>query len=63
MREALELWRGPALVDVAEMPFAPGPAARLEELRLSALEDRIEADLAADLAAGRQPDVVADWTV
>jgi pentatricopeptide repeat protein len=42
LREALGLWRGPALMDVAES-FAASTA-RLEELRLTALEDRIEAD-------------------
>jgi DNA-binding SARP family transcriptional activator len=45
-REALGLWRGPALVDVADRSFAVGEAARLEELRLNTLECRIEADLA-----------------
>src|SRR5207244_5161808 len=43
---ALALWRGPALADLAWGPFAPAEAARLEELRLAALADRIEADLA-----------------
>src|SRR5438132_1225507 len=43
---ALALWRGPALADLAWEPFAQAEAARLEELRLAALEDRIEADLA-----------------
>ncbi len=46
LREALRLWRGPALADVADAPFAAGPVARLEELRLAATEDRIETDLA-----------------
>ncbi|MFE3455606.1 BTAD domain-containing putative transcriptional regulator [Nonomuraea sp. NPDC059194] len=45
LREALGLWRGPALADVLGLPFAEGEAARLEELRLGALEDRVEADL------------------
>jgi predicted ATPase/DNA-binding SARP family transcriptional activator len=43
--EALALWRGPALADVADEGFAAGAAARLEELRLTAMHDRIEADL------------------
>jgi predicted ATPase/DNA-binding SARP family transcriptional activator len=47
LREALALWRGPALADAAGAHFAQAAAARLEELRLGALEDRIEADLAA----------------
>jgi DNA-binding SARP family transcriptional activator len=44
-REALALWRGPALAEFRE-PFAETEARRLEELRLSCLEDRIDADLA-----------------
>ncbi|MEV0198426.1 BTAD domain-containing putative transcriptional regulator [Nonomuraea sp. NPDC050691] len=50
-RAALRLWRGPALADVAAMPFAAGPAARLEELRLTALGARIATDLARQDAA------------
>ena len=46
LREALSLWRGPALADFAYEPFAQAPIVRLEELRLTALEDRIDADLA-----------------
>ena len=45
LRDALALWRGPALAEFAYESFAQGPAARLEELRLGALERRIEADL------------------
>ena len=44
--EALELWRGPALAEFGE-PFAAPEAARLEELRLTCVEDRVDADLAA----------------
>jgi DNA-binding SARP family transcriptional activator len=44
-RAALELWRGPALADLAYEPFATAHAERLEELRLAAVEDRIEAEL------------------
>jgi DNA-binding SARP family transcriptional activator/tetratricopeptide (TPR) repeat protein len=47
LREALALWRGPALADFAYEPFAEHEIARLEELRLVALEERIEADIAA----------------
>lgn len=47
LREALALWRGPALADLAFEPFAQNEAARLEELRLLALEERIEAELEA----------------
>ncbi|MEU8017419.1 BTAD domain-containing putative transcriptional regulator [Micromonospora parva] len=43
LSEALELWRGAALADV---PGAPAQAARLDELRLATIEDRVEADLA-----------------
>jgi hypothetical protein len=46
LRDALALWRGPALADVAYEPFAQAPILRLEELRQAAVEDRIEADLA-----------------
>ena len=46
LREALALWRGPPLADLAYEPFAAAPVARLEELRLAALEQRIEAELA-----------------
>jgi DNA-binding SARP family transcriptional activator len=42
---ALGLWRGPPLADFAFEPFAQAQIARLEELRLGALEDRIAADL------------------
>ena len=50
--EALALWRGPALADVAAARFAGAAVARFEELRLGAIEDRIEADLRGG-AAGR----------
>jgi DNA-binding SARP family transcriptional activator len=45
LREALALWRGPALAEFGE-PFAAIESMRLEELRLACLEDRIDADLA-----------------
>ena len=45
LREALGLWRGPALADFLYEPFAQASILRLEQLRLAALEDRIEADL------------------
>ena len=51
LRQALDLWRGPALADFAYDPFAQAEIARLEELRLDAIEDRIEADLALGGAA------------
>ncbi len=42
----IQLTRGPALADLAWEPLAQGEVVRLEELRLAALEDRIDADLA-----------------
>jgi YVTN family beta-propeller protein len=44
--EALSLWRSRPLDDLDDAPFARHERDRLEELRLAALEDRIEADLA-----------------
>ena len=55
LAEALGLWRGPALADIAE-PFARHERARLEELRLAALEWRLE----ADLALGRHRELVGE---
>ncbi|TYK52240.1 BTAD domain-containing putative transcriptional regulator [Actinomadura decatromicini] len=49
LRAALRLWRGPALADAADAAFAAAPIARLEELRLAAVEDRVDAELAAGL--------------
>ena len=46
LRDALALWRGDALAEVSFEPFAQCDIARLNELRLTALEDRIAADLA-----------------
>jgi len=45
LREALELWRGPALAEFRDEPFADAAARRLAELRLYALEERIDAEL------------------
>ncbi|WP_046263246.1 BTAD domain-containing putative transcriptional regulator [Streptomyces sp. WM6386] len=53
---ALDLWRGAALADVLEAPFAGAAAARLDELRAAAVEDRFD----AELRAGRYADVLAD---
>ncbi|MEV7170031.1 BTAD domain-containing putative transcriptional regulator [Streptomyces sp. NPDC093224] len=52
LREGLELWRGPALLDVAGSASFRAPVTRLTELRMAALEDRIEADLR--LGRGRE---------
>jgi DNA-binding SARP family transcriptional activator/tetratricopeptide (TPR) repeat protein len=56
LREALALWRGPPLGDLEYEPFARGEIARLEELRLTALEDRID----AEHALGRHADSVGE---
>ena len=56
LADALALWRGPALADVAAEPFARVEAARLDELRLSALEARIE----AQLALGRHGEIIPE---
>jgi peptide/nickel transport system substrate-binding protein len=56
LEEALGLWRGPPLADFAYEPFAQDEIRRLEELRLSGLEDRFE----ADLALGRHEEVVVE---
>ena len=45
LREALGLWRGPALADFGYEPFAQAELARLEEARLAAAEDWIDAEL------------------
>ncbi|WP_051893537.1 BTAD domain-containing putative transcriptional regulator [Streptomyces erythrochromogenes] len=58
LREALELWRGPALLDVAGSDFFRAPVARLSELRAAVLEDRIE----ADLRVGRGRELTAELT-
>jgi DNA-binding SARP family transcriptional activator len=52
LREALALWRGPALAEFAYERFAQAEIARLEELRLVSLEERIERDLARGSDAG-----------
>lgn len=56
MREALSLWRGPALADVSYESFAQSAIARLEEMRLAALELRLE----IDLACGRDRELVGE---
>jgi DNA-binding SARP family transcriptional activator/class 3 adenylate cyclase len=50
-RQALGLWRGRALADVCEVEPLAREAVRLEELRLAAVEGRIEADIAVGLYA------------
>lgn len=51
LAEALALWRGEPLVDVLPAPYAVAVAVRLRERRLTALEDRLEADLAVEPAS------------
>src|SRR5690348_6046459 len=59
LREALGLWRGPALADLIHEPFAQAEIRRLEELRLVATERRID----ADLALGRRAELVGELEV
>ncbi len=56
LREALGLWRGPALAEFTFDAWAQPAANRLEELRLAALEQRIDADLELD----RHGDVIGE---
>jgi lactate 2-monooxygenase len=56
LRDALALWRGPALADLAYEPFAAPEAKRLEEARLAALENRID----SDLELGKHHDIVGE---
>jgi ABC-type transport system substrate-binding protein/DNA-binding SARP family transcriptional activator len=56
LREGLAIWRGHALAEMAYEPWAQATVERLEEERLQALETRI----AADLALGRQREVVGE---
>src|SRR5262249_4424531 len=63
LHEALELWRGPPLADFAFEPFAQAEIARLDDLRLAALEERIEADLALGrhaMLVGELASLIAD---
>jgi DNA-binding SARP family transcriptional activator len=54
--DALALWRGPPLADVAHTRFARQEIGRLQERRLAVLEEQIE----ADLALGRRADLIAE---
>jgi len=56
LHDALSIWRGPALADFAYESFAQAAIARLEEIRLAALELRID----ADLALGRHDELVGE---
>jgi predicted ATPase/DNA-binding SARP family transcriptional activator len=55
-REALELWRGPPLAEFTYADFAQSEIARLDELHLSCLEQRVD----ADLAAGRHAELIGE---
>lgn len=59
LREALALWRGRALAEFSDQPFAQAEAARLEELREAAREDLAD----AELALGRHHDLVGELEV
>jgi class 3 adenylate cyclase/DNA-binding SARP family transcriptional activator len=56
LRAALALWRGPPLADVVGYPFAEREAARLDEVRLACIEER----LGAELAAGRHAELIPE---
>jgi DNA-binding SARP family transcriptional activator len=56
LAQALALWHGPALADLADEPFAQAEISRLEGLRMQALEARFD----AMLALGRQADAVGE---
>jgi DNA-binding SARP family transcriptional activator len=56
LRQALALWRGAALADLAYEPFVQAEIARLEELRWAAQEQRID----ADLADGRHAELIGE---
>jgi len=56
LRQALSLWRGPALADFAAEAWAVGEAIRLNEMKLHVLEQRID----ADLELGRHADLIPE---
>jgi DNA-binding SARP family transcriptional activator len=56
LKEALALWRGPPLADLAYEEFAQAEIARLEEVRIAAIEQRVE----AELALGHHADLVPE---
>ena len=56
LREAIAMWRGPPLEEFGFEVFAQGEIARLEELRLTLLEERVE----ADIEVGRAGEVVGE---
>jgi DNA-binding SARP family transcriptional activator/class 3 adenylate cyclase len=56
LARALELWRGEPLAEFTYAPFAQSEVRRLEELRLMAIEERVD----AELALGRQSEVIGE---
>ena len=63
LREALAVWRGAPLADLAYEPFAQAAIRRLDDLRLAALQRRIDADLALGrhaAVAGELEELAAD---
>jgi DNA-binding SARP family transcriptional activator len=56
LREALALWRGAPLADLAQEEFAQPEIRRLEELRLSTIEQRVE----VDLELGRNAELIGE---
>ncbi|MFJ4104872.1 BTAD domain-containing putative transcriptional regulator [Amycolatopsis japonica] len=56
LRDALGLWRGPAFADITDAPFRDPQVTRLNELKTSAIEDRVE----SELKLGRHEDVLAE---
>jgi DNA-binding SARP family transcriptional activator/streptogramin lyase len=56
LEEALSLWHGAPFENLADEAFVRGEAARLEELRLTCLEERID----ADLELGRHAEVIPE---
>jgi DNA-binding SARP family transcriptional activator len=56
LREALDLWRGQPLAEFTDAPFARAEISRLEQLRLTALAARLE----ADLALGRHAELISE---
>ena len=56
LRDALALWRGPALADLTFEPFAQAEIGRLEELRAFAMEELFD----TELESGRHAQLVAE---
>jgi DNA-binding SARP family transcriptional activator/pimeloyl-ACP methyl ester carboxylesterase/class 3 adenylate cyclase len=54
--ESLAVWRGPALAELGDLPFAAAEQARLEEERLGVLESRVD----AQLMCGRHQEPIAE---